>query len=420
MGRTLRRPDPARGRLLKADCPRTTPTTSGQANACRVCGGPSPGCSSASGRPGPGRPALALASRSGGGADRRHRARLLRAVRLHRQPRVRSGAPPVPPRLRHLAPPFARSIASSSTGSSRASCATTTSAERTIIEIGSGKGDFLRALCEEGGNRGIGFDPTSTAPEMSSGPVTADPGFLLGEVRLRGRGPALLPPRAQQHRGPPRVRRDGAPGARRPDAQPGLLRGPRRRRDLPPARGLERGLRALLVLHDPFPLPTLHRVGLRGPRGRAVLSTGEYLGIEASPAPASGRRGRRRGVGRGRGARARDLDVRALYREKVARWNDWLAGLCRAGRTAVLWGSGAAPSASLRPASGRRSPVPASTSTRSGRVSTCLARPSPWPRRSPSPRSRPDELLITNPAFETEIRGQAAALGFRGQIRVLN
>lgn len=31
--------------------------------------------------------------------------------------------------------------------------------DRTIVEIGCGSGDFLRLLCEEGGNRGIGFDP---------------------------------------------------------------------------------------------------------------------------------------------------------------------------------------------------------------------------------------------------------------------
>ena len=32
----------------------------------------------------------------------------------------------------------------------------------------------------------------------------------------------------------------------------------------------------------------------------------------------------------------------------------------------------------------------------------------------------PDELLITNPAFDAKIRGQAAALGFQGPIRVLD
>jgi len=36
-----------------------------------------------------------------------------------------------------------------------------------IIEIGCGKGDFLKLLCELGGNRGVGFDP-SYAPERNA------------------------------------------------------------------------------------------------------------------------------------------------------------------------------------------------------------------------------------------------------------
>ena len=39
--------------------------------------------------------------------------------------------------------------------------------EKTIIEIGCGRGDFLTLLCELGGNRGIGFDP-SHAPDWHS------------------------------------------------------------------------------------------------------------------------------------------------------------------------------------------------------------------------------------------------------------
>jgi hypothetical protein len=39
--------------------------------------------------------------------------------------------------------------------------------DRDIIEIGCGKGDFLLLLCELGGNRGIGFDP-SYAPDPSA------------------------------------------------------------------------------------------------------------------------------------------------------------------------------------------------------------------------------------------------------------
>jgi SAM-dependent methyltransferase len=40
--------------------------------------------------------------------------------------------------------------------------------DRDIIEIGCGKGDFLTLLCELGGNRGVGFDP-SYVPEQGVG-----------------------------------------------------------------------------------------------------------------------------------------------------------------------------------------------------------------------------------------------------------
>ncbi len=42
-----------------------------------------------------------------------------------------------------------------------------------IIEIGCGKGDFLRLLCALGANRGVGFDP-SYAPEQNGGGTTAE------------------------------------------------------------------------------------------------------------------------------------------------------------------------------------------------------------------------------------------------------
>ena len=45
-----------------------------------------------------------------------------------------------------------------------------------IIELGSGQGDFLRLLCDLGGNRGLGFDP-SYVPEQ-------DPGVEAGQVRF--------------------------------------------------------------------------------------------------------------------------------------------------------------------------------------------------------------------------------------------
>jgi SAM-dependent methyltransferase len=41
--------------------------------------------------------------------------------------------------------------------------------DKLVIEVGCGKGDFLRLLCKEGRNRGIGFDPTYVGPEAIEG-----------------------------------------------------------------------------------------------------------------------------------------------------------------------------------------------------------------------------------------------------------
>jgi len=41
--------------------------------------------------------------------------------------------------------------------------------DKVVIEVGCGKGDFLRQLCKDGRNRGIGFDPTYVGPETIEG-----------------------------------------------------------------------------------------------------------------------------------------------------------------------------------------------------------------------------------------------------------
>ena len=48
--------------------------------------------------------------------------------------------------------------------------------KKTIVEVGCGDGTFLRSLCERGGNRGIGFDP--------SAPATAGDGEARSDIRI--------------------------------------------------------------------------------------------------------------------------------------------------------------------------------------------------------------------------------------------
>jgi C-methyltransferase C-terminal domain/Methyltransferase domain len=290
---------------------------------------------------------------------------------------------------------------------------------KTIIEIGSGKGDFLRALCEEGGNRGIGIDPTTTAPEMSSGPVRLIRDFY--SAKFASENVDMLCCRhvlnaIEDLRG-----------------FVGMVR-----------RALGDRTRSLVYFEVPhgavnfrrrvvwnvvyeecshFTIPSLSRLFTEsGFEVRAVAPCfgDAYLGLEASPATAFGARGRAEESVELE-ALAREISTfRELYRKRVAFWSDWLAGLRRAGRTAVLWGSGARAVcflSALRP--GEEVPFLVDINPkRQGLHMPRTAQPVAAPESLAA--NPPDELLITHPVFETEIRGQAAALGFQGRIRVLD
>jgi predicted dehydrogenase len=94
--------------------------------------------------------------------------------------------------------------------------------------------------------------------------------------------------------------------------------------------------------------------------------------------------------------------------------------LRRSGRRAVAWGAGARAVAfvsALRP--GAEMPYLVDINPR--RQGLFLPRTG---HRVEAPealcRDRPDAVLITNPAFESEIRQQASALGVRGDVAVLD
>jgi SAM-dependent methyltransferase len=54
-----------------------------------------------------------------------------------------------------------------------------------VVEIGSGKGDFLRALCEVGDNQGWGFDPTYTGEQsLAADRVTFVPEYFTGDLSV--------------------------------------------------------------------------------------------------------------------------------------------------------------------------------------------------------------------------------------------
>jgi SAM-dependent methyltransferase len=288
---------------------------------------------------------------------------------------------------------------------------------KTVLEIGSGKGDFLRALCERAGARGIGFDPTSTSDEEGGGTVRIVKDFY--SERYAGEPADLL---CCRHVLNSIADLRGFLGTIR------RTLGPRTGSVVyfeVPDGALVFGRRVVWnVVYEHcsyFTAPSLER--LLSETGFAARSAepcflGEYLGIEGSP-----REGAAADAARDERVARLATEVRAfaaLYREKVERWKGWLDALRRSSRRAVLWGAGAravALLAALQP--GEEIPYLVDINPRRQGLflpaSGHLVR-EPGALR----RDEPGSVLITNPAFEREIREQAAGLGFRGEILVLD
>jgi hypothetical protein len=286
-----------------------------------------------------------------------------------------------------------------------------------IIEIGSGKGDFLRALCGRGENRGLGFDPTSTADDEPGGVrirrefyserFAAEPADLLCCRHVLNsiadlRGFVAMVRRALGDRTRSVVYFEMPNGA--------VI--------------FRRGVVWNVVYEhcSYFTAPSLDR--LFTDAGFAVRSIApcfqqEYLGLEASPTVAADRAP----FAYGADVAALAAETRAfgdLYRQKVARWEAWLRDLRRAGRTTVAWGAGAR-AVSFLSALTPGAELPFLVDINPKRQGLFMPRTA---QRVASPESLaakpPDAILITNPAFEAEIRSQAAVLGLNSEIVVLD
>jgi hypothetical protein len=289
-------------------------------------------------------------------------------------------------------------------------------AGKTVLEIGSGKGDFLKALCERAGARGVGFDPTSTAEgddpsvrivkDFYSERWAAEPADLLccrhvlnSIEDLRGFLETVrrtLGPRTQSvvYFEVP----DGAVIFRR------------------------RVVWNVVYEHCSFfTIPSLRRLFEEtgfSVRQVAPCFLDEYLGIEANPAAAEVEI--RSDPGEIERLSREVREFARLYREQTERWSSWLGDLRQSGRSAVLWGAGARAVAflsALRPGPEMRRLVDINPRRQGLFMPVTGQSVSPPETLSNDP---PDAVLITNPAFESEIRGQADRLGFRGDVRVLD
>lgn len=292
---------------------------------------------------------------------------------------------------------------------------------KTVLEIACGKGFFLRTICRTGGNRGIGYDPAyaDEGSDTEGLDITFVPEYY------------------------------GGGGAPAPDAdliccrqlldilddQSGFLLGLRRSVD--PARGTvlffeTPNADATLTRFTPWNVVYEHCSWFTAEtlalffelHGFDVLAAGpcnndEYLCLEARPAgqvllrhlpdPAA--------------VAAREAELTGVAERfacAVRRWRGLLAREREAGRSIALWGAGARAIGFLSALGLRDASLPVAdiNPRRQGRflAGTGQLVVAPVALRD----IRPDLIVVTNPAYATEIRTQAGALGLHAEVVALD
>jgi hypothetical protein len=288
-----------------------------------------------------------------------------------------------------------------------------------VIDLGCGKGDFLKLICARGGNRGTGFDP-SYVPD----PADNDPGSRVRFVRefYSERHTAypvdLISCRhVLEHIPQPRTMVEGlrrSVGNRHTTAiyfeVPNVLYTLR-----------DMGIWDLIYEHCAyFSAPSLTRLFTSaGFDVHAVAETfgGQYLGLEARPAAGD------RGTSLAGGAEPADIlpfaeQFAARYREKVAEWKQRVADLRRQGKQAVVWGGGSKGVTFLNTVNaGDQMEVMVDINPRKkGLFVPGTGQQIVGPDHLQT--APPDVIVVMNPLYREEIRTQALALGVKAEIVV--
>jgi len=288
--------------------------------------------------------------------------------------------------------------------------------QKTVIDIGCGKGDFLALLCERGENRGIGFDP-SFVPEYVSGPVREKMTIVQDfySARYADRQAELIVCRhVLEHISEPAAFvRDVRTSIG--DAQstvvffevPNVLY---TLKDL--------GIWDLIYEHvsyfSPASLSHLFRAGGFNVTGVQDLYGGQFLGIEGRP---------------GSGAAAAQTEDLALladlvqrfsgaYGIKVAEWIGRFEAMKTAGRRAVVWGGGSKGVTflnTLRPDAVITHMVDINP-RKQGMFVAGTGQPIVGPEELCT--VKPDVVIVMNPIYRNEIEAAVRELGVSSEVLV--
>jgi SAM-dependent methyltransferase len=286
-----------------------------------------------------------------------------------------------------------------------------------VVDVGCGKGDFLKLLCEKGPNRGVGFDPSFEAREdieALGGDVEIVNDYYSG--KYAGHGGDFLSCRHVlehvEHPGELLKQIRGGLGDRA--GVPVFFEVPNG------AYTIENVFVWDVIYEHPcyFTAGSLARLFASG--GFAVGSVteefeGQYLGLHATTAVEGG------GGGPGRGKEIRGLIDRfkSEFDDLVSNWRAELEAIAEQGRRAVIWGAGSKGVTFLNLLDQERRighAVDISPNKRGKFVAGTG-------QEIVSPDFLvdygPDVILVMNPVYEREISAQLRGMGIEAQVRSL-
>jgi SAM-dependent methyltransferase len=283
---------------------------------------------------------------------------------------------------------------------------------RTVVEIGCGRGEFLRALCRRGGSRGIGFDP-SYAEDGRDWP--ADPEF---SIRRESFGAGANIPAADliysrhtlEHLASPREFLESIRVAAGGVGTPVFCEVPN---------GLftvrDGGIWDIIYEHcSYFTSPSLTRVFIEaGYRVAQVAEVfgGQFLALHARMAETVRS-----------GCLLSDMELEPLvasfadsFAAKIESWKDRLDGMAREGRRPVVWGAGSKGTTFLNLLKPLQIEYVVDVNSRKhGNFIAGTGQQIVGPEFLKS--YRPDAVICMNPNYSTEIARQVEAMGIHADL----
>jgi len=286
-----------------------------------------------------------------------------------------------------------------------------------VVDVGCGKGDFLKLLCEKGPNRGMGFDPTFETRsdiEALGGKVTIVDDYYTEKYAGHG-GDFLCCRHVLEH-----VERPG-------DLLAQVRGGLGERSGVPVFFEVPNGAYTVenvfvwdVIYEHPCYFTSESLARLFGTFGFGVTSVneefeGQYLGLHATTGEGEA------GDGVGSGEKMRGLidQFTRSFDDLVSRWRTELESIEKERRRAVIWGAGSkgVTFLNLLDRGGRIAHAVDISPNKQGKFVAGTGQEIVSPEFLVG--YDPDDVLVMNPVYEREISSQLREMGVKARVRSL-